>query len=241
MPATTFVLLVATVLSVDGGVARIDCGCPAGLRPGDAGTFYYQLTVGPETRRVDVGTGTLIEAGEHHALVEIVGGAAVRPDHLVEFRIPIPPGFAEELLRRARGARPLSEPDSAGKAAGEAKPGTDAAVRAAVMEWAEAWSDQRIDDYLSFYASSFRPPGGMSHGDWESLRRQRISSPASITISLEQLEVVTVADRVAVATFIQSYRSDVYSDRVSKLLDLVREGGEWRILEERVVESGPGY
>ncbi len=235
MPATTFLLLVATVLSVDGGVARIDRGNMAGLRPGDVGAFYYQLTVGSETRRIDIGTGTLIEAGERHALVAIAAGSAVSPEHLIEFRIPVPAADGEELLRRARRARSPGDPALARQAVDEPA-AAEASVRDFVLAWAAAWSEQRVDDYLAFYARSFRTPGGMRRGQWQAQRRQRIESPASIAVSVEQLEIVTVASRVAVATFIQSYRSDTFHDRVSKLLDLVREDGEWRILEERLAD-----
>ncbi len=237
MPATTFLLLIATVLSVDGDVARIDRGRAAGLRPGDAGAFYYLLTVGTESRRVDAGTGTVIEVGERHALVEITGEATVSPGHLIELRIPVAAEAAEELLRRARtrdapNAAPIrraaSEPEAA-----------EASVRDFVLAWAAAWSEQRVGDYFACYARNYRPPGGISRDRWQAQRRRRIERPASIAVDVEGLEIVTVASRAAVATFVQSYRSDTFSDRVSKLLDLVRENGEWRILEERLVDSGP--
>ena len=243
MPSVTFLLLVATVLSVEDGVARIDLGRQAGLRPGDAGTFYYELTVGSQTRRVDVGTGTLRDLDEHESRVEIAAGAAVRSGNRIELRIPVPPEIGRELLRRGREARPGGDVDAAPAAApADSGPAMTAAaaVRDLITRWAASWSDQRVDDYLSFYARDFRPPGGVSRDAWESRRRERISSPGSIEIELQRLEIVTVADRAAVATFGQSYRSDSYRDEVSKLLDLVREDGEWKILEETVLASPAG-
>lgn len=258
VPATTFLLLVATVLSVDGDVARIDRGRLAGLRPGDAGTFFYLLTVDSQTRRIEAGTGTLIETGERYSLVEINAGATVRPEHLIEFRIPISPEAGEELLRRSRdpsvpgdSPAPARDPpleserpagddparsaaDDPARSAADDPARVEASVRDFVLAWAAAWSDQRIDAYLACYARNFRPPAGVSRSAWESQRRQRISRPRSIHVSVEELSIITVASRVAVATFVQSYRSDSYRDRVSKLLDLVRQDGEWKILEERV-------
>jgi hypothetical protein len=32
--------------------------------------------------------------------------------------------------------------------------------------------------------------------------------------------------------FVQDYRANHYRDRVTKTLDLMREGGEWRIVRE---------
>ncbi len=231
MPATAFVLLIATVLSVEGDVARIDRGRAARLRPGDAGVFYYQLTVGSEIRRIDVGAGTLIDVGERHALIAIAGGAEVRPQHRVELRIEVPGDEAEALLRRARPRGPAPAPANESQ---EETGDVEASVRDFVLAWARAWSDQRIDAYLACYARNFRPPAGMSRGQWKALRRQRIASPSSIAVEVEDLKIVTVASRVAIATFLQSYRSDTFEDRVPKLLDLVREDGEWKILEERV-------
>ncbi len=223
MPATTFLLLVATVLSVHEGVATIDRGSHEGLRPGDVGAFYYELTVGQSAKRIELGSGTLIEADETRSQVEFADDLAVRPGHLLEFKIAVSSEVREELLSQARETQP---PESE----------MDVAVRAVVLEWAAAWSDQRVDNYLAFYATSFRPPNGLRRDDWEILRRQRILGPAFIKVSLEQLEVVSVASRAAAATFVQTYRSDTYQDRVSKLLDFVREDGAWKIRDEREVE-----
>ncbi|MEM7351315.1 MAG: hypothetical protein AAF657_10945 [Acidobacteriota bacterium] len=239
MPATFFLLLVATISSVDGDIARIDHGRLAGLRPGDVGTVYYELKVGAGARRIDVGSGTLIETGEHYALLRFAEDLPLRPEHRVEFRIPIPLEAGQDLVQRVRG--PVDEVESSTTGtnlpkAEESLSPIDASVRDFVLDWARSWSEQRVDDYLAHYASNFRPPNGLGRGDWEAQRRQRISSPASIEVGVEQLEIVTVASRAAVATFVQSYRSATYKDRVAKLLDLVREGGEWRILEERLLE-----
>ncbi len=240
MPATIFLLLVATVLSVDDDVARIDQGRLAGLRQGDTGTLFYQLKVGVETRRIDIGTGTLIEAGDHHSLLRFAASANLRPDHRVEFRIAVPLEAGQEFLTQVREASSESDPGVDSVLGDQAAKGLsappDASVQGFVTKWARAWSEQRVEDYLALYARNFRPPDGMRRGVWEEQRRQRISTPASITINVEQLEVVTVASRAAVATFVQHYRSETYQDRVPKLLDLVREAGEWRILEERLVE-----
>ncbi len=236
MPATTFLLLVATILSVQEGIATIDHGSLEGLRPGDSGVFFYELTIGEGTKRIEIGTGRLIETEETRSLVEITGDIDVRPGIAIEFRIPVSPDAREDLLRDARQA-PARSPPTAGSTPSESM--VDAAVREVVLKWAAAWSDQRVDDYLALYAQGFRPPLGVSRRAWEASRRDRVSSPTSILVSLEQLDIVSVASRAAVATFIQTYRSDTYQDRVSKLLDLVREDGDWKILEEKEVVPAP--
>ena len=101
-------------------------------------------------------------------------------------------------------------------------------------DWAKAWEDQRIDDYLSFYSRTFEPPGQASREGWEAERKQRISRPSRIEVRVALLELrVTGVDRSEIE-FLQSYESDRFSDVVVKTLELVREGGSWKIAAERL-------
>lgn len=101
--------------------------------------------------------------------------------------------------------------------------------------WVAAWSDQRVDDYLDYYASSY-DPGDLSRDEWEFERRTRISGPEFIRIRVTGISVLPLAGdeagRSARATFVQSYRSDTYRDTVFKTLDLIREEDRWRIVNE---------
>jgi BMFP domain-containing protein YqiC len=110
---------------------------------------------------------------------------------------------------------------------------TDAAF-AEVRNWAQAWADQRVDDYLSHYSSGFRAPGGMSLDDWQALRRTRILRPVWIEVDLGQTEVVEEEPGRIVMRFTQSYRSDSYGDEVIKRLEMVREVSGWKIVREEV-------
>ncbi len=99
--------------------------------------------------------------------------------------------------------------------------------------WARAWSEQRVDAYLELYARSFRPPDGLSRGEWETLRRSRILRPGKIDVRLSAIEAEAIDAGRARVSFDQSYRSDNYSDQVRKSLELIREDGTWKILAER--------
>ncbi|MDH3255454.1 MAG: hypothetical protein OEM62_10710, partial [Acidobacteriota bacterium] len=101
-----------------------------------------------------------------------------------------------------------------------------------VTAWAEAWSGQRVDDYLSFYSRSFVPANGADRSAWEAQRRDRVSSPASIEVSLGEIAERKLNDERVSVTFEQAYRAGSYSDRVMKTLVLVREAGTWKILSE---------
>ncbi len=108
-------------------------------------------------------------------------------------------------------------------------------VAAAVESWAQAWTDQRVDDYLSAYALDFQPPLGLSRSVWEAQRRLRVARPQWIEVAIEALEVRLVEPGRALVEFSQDYSSDTYSDRVEKTLTLTLQDGSWRILRE---ESG---
>lgn len=101
--------------------------------------------------------------------------------------------------------------------------------------WATAWSRQRFDDYLSFYAADFEPPDGLDRAAWEAARRERIAAPGWIRVALTLVEVEETGAGTAEARFVQSYRSERYNDLVRKHLTMVREDGEWKIAAERVV------
>ncbi|TNF80120.1 MAG: TIGR02266 family protein [Acidobacteria bacterium] len=103
-----------------------------------------------------------------------------------------------------------------------------------VENWSTAWAQQRMDDYLSYYAQDFQPGGGMSRADWRAFREDRVLGPEYIFMAISGLNWKQQDDEKAETTFIQTYRSDRYSDTVLKTLDLVWEDNHWKILRERV-------
>ncbi len=119
-------------------------------------------------------------------------------------------------------APPLAEPEQA-----------TTAIARAVLEWAQAWSEQRVDDYLAAYASDFRPPRNLSRPDWEAQRRLQLTAPAFIDINLNALQVRVIEPGRANAGFLQSYLSNSFSDQVYKSLTLIEEDGSWKILHEQ--------
>ncbi len=99
--------------------------------------------------------------------------------------------------------------------------------------WAAAWSGQRVDDYLSFYSSEFRPPGGMERGAWESQRRTRILRPRTISVSLGTMSSTVLEPGRVRVVFDQAYQTESYRDEVRKTIELAWEDDRWRIAGER--------
>ena len=106
-------------------------------------------------------------------------------------------------------------------------------VLAAVEAWASAWSSRNLDDYLAHYAPDFKTPHGESRSAWEKLRRSRVAGPKSIAVKIESPKITLASDAAARATFHQIYRSDRFSGRSDKILDMVKIDGRWLIRQER--------
>ena len=107
-------------------------------------------------------------------------------------------------------------------------------VLAAVHRWADAWSRRDADAYLSFYASDFAPPKGQTRSAWERLRRSRVTAPKSISVTIESPRVTLQGDKRATVRFHQTYHSNRFNGAAFKTLVMVKNGGEWRIQQEKV-------
>ncbi len=137
--------------------------------------------------------------------------------------------------RRGASATFSSRPSfPLGGAAGEQESEVVAGMAALVRDWAQAWSDQRADDYFDYYSRGFLTPGGVGREAWEAGRRRRIEAPRFIKLSLEFLESEFIDASRGWIRFRQSYWSNSFNDSVIKKLELIHEGGEWKILQESV-------
>jgi len=104
------------------------------------------------------------------------------------------------------------------------------AVETAVIQWAKAWSARDVNAYLAAYASDYTSDG-MTRGNWEAQRRERVGSPKSIDVQLSDMTIDQQGD-TASATFRQAYHSDRFSSTVTKTLKLALQNGQWRIVGE---------
>ena len=104
-------------------------------------------------------------------------------------------------------------------------------VLAAVHGWAKAWSAQDVKDYLNYYGSDFRTPGGKARKAWEDERRSRIVGKGRITVQVESPQV-TLNGNTATVKFRQIYLSDRLKANTRKTLVLEKRGGKWQIRQE---------
>jgi len=106
-----------------------------------------------------------------------------------------------------------------------------------LLRWAKAWSSQDLDLYLSFYVDDFIPAGGQHHRDWKAQRRERLTRPTSIFVDLDHFSTSLINDKVVAIEVVQKYRSDIYADLTRKRFLLQRDGSQWQILQERVIDT----
>lgn len=154
--------------------------------------------------------------------------AAVKPAAPVEVAKPVQP-VAQPPVSTEPAPKPSpSSTDSAKSSDGEA------AVASAVNAWARAWSDKNVSGYLKAYAPEFMPPKGESRKKWEQERKERISKPKTISVTLSDMQVSMVDSVHAKATFRQNYRATSLDSSTWKTLMMVKSGATWMIHEERI-------
>ena len=106
-------------------------------------------------------------------------------------------------------------------------------VKQTVLDWAAAWTQQNVDAYLEYYAGDFSPDDGSSLEQWREYRRERLTAPLSIQVSVSDLVVDMLESDHAQVTFTQIYESPTYGDRVKKNMLIKLEQNGWRISQEQ--------
>jgi tetratricopeptide (TPR) repeat protein len=104
-------------------------------------------------------------------------------------------------------------------------------ISTTINDWAQAWSNKNVDNYLAYYGASFKPTKGMSRQAWEQQRKQRISKPSKISVEISDLKIESDGNS-ATAKFKQTYRADSKPISTSKTLLMKRDGDDWYIIEE---------
>lgn len=119
----------------------------------------------------------------------------------------------------------------AARPAAKVEPSAEVLKRA--ESWAAAWSAKDVRGYLAAYTPDYAPQG-MNREAWEKQRLDRISKPKVIEVVLSDIGTSVQDESHATVSFTQSYRSDAYRDVVQKTLNMVKQGDNWLIADERV-------
>ena len=136
---------------------------------------------------------------------------------------------------RGNGSAPglwPAEPAGEAAAAGVYAEAIDETVRA----WVAAWSEQRVEDYLSFYSREFEPAGTETDGDAGAAHRAWLPPLAGMELTLGPISHTELAPGRFAVQFEQRVASDSYARRTGRTLELVREAGAWKIAAESFQE-----
>jgi tetratricopeptide (TPR) repeat protein len=183
------------------------------------GDVYAKLASQAYDKALQIDSSNAAAKNKLSLVRELVGRPAATPTAVAK---------AEPSKPQVAAVEPKPEPV---KPAAAADPQAD--ILKALNGWAQAWSKKDADGYLSYYAKDFKTPGNEARDSWEKSRRQRITAPKSISVSLSSPKVtMSGADRATV-TFRQNYKSDVLKSNSTKTLVMVKADGGWKILEEK--------
>ena len=109
-------------------------------------------------------------------------------------------------------------------------------LKSIVQSWAAAWSNKDFDSYISHYGFNFRPDNGLSVGQWEVQRRDRLAKPGEIEVTISNITFVG-SDPSPTVLFDQFYDSVGYSDKTVKEMTFQQNNGRWKISSERSIDQ----
>jgi tetratricopeptide (TPR) repeat protein len=135
-----------------------------------------------------------------------------------------PPASVAKTIDGSKPAQPVKPGNGADQA--------NAPIEKTIQDWAAAWSSRNVANYLSFYASNFATPQGMDRSAWESMRKQRLTNPEYIRVSVSDFNIQREGNK-ATATFKERYESNMIKANTGKSLTLELQNGDWKIVSEK--------
>ena len=97
--------------------------------------------------------------------------------------------------------------------------------------WLSAWSSKDITTYGTYYAQDFRSQTGMDRRSWLRYKNGLNRKYNYIRVTRNKL-VIKRQSKWAIASFVQTYKSDKYKEVGIKKLLLKQEDGRWKIYRE---------
>lgn len=159
---------------------------------------------------------------------------AVAPAAPIKTAPPAAPATSTPVVAKAPEKVVEKAPEKPAEKVEKPKQDETHAIDAMLNSWAQAWSNKNVGAYLSHYASDFKTPKGESRAAWEKFRKERITAPKHIQVSVSAIKVNIKDDTHAHVTFRQHYKADTLNTSATKTLVLIKSGDKWLIQQERV-------
>lgn len=99
-----------------------------------------------------------------------------------------------------------------------------------VESWRQAWENQDIEKYMSFYAEDFKAPG-FNRDSWKAHKSNLKSKYDFIKVGLSQPYIIQHNDQLVVKT-LQRYESDKHVDYGVKTIYAIKAGESFQIIRE---------
>jgi ketosteroid isomerase-like protein len=103
-------------------------------------------------------------------------------------------------------------------------------IRSVVYAWANAWQNQNIKRYVSFYSPTFQSKK-LDFDAWQQKKTEFFQRPGPIRVGISDLWIF-IEGKNATARFIQRYQDPNISDVGEKTLVLVYSKDKWEIISE---------
>jgi len=110
-------------------------------------------------------------------------------------------------------------------------------VLRAIEAWRAAWSAKNVRNYLAAYHGSFIPANNQSLSAWRSARTRSLQAPRFIEVFITDVQLLPIDAETVRVQFNQRYRSDRFQDDVVKVLLLKHQEGQWKIIQETVIDE----
>jgi hypothetical protein len=102
-----------------------------------------------------------------------------------------------------------------------------------VASWAQAWANREADAVIALYSANFTAPTDSAGSSaWLEQRREQVATGPVPDSVVEGLRVEPDGAERRIVRFVQKFGTN----SLRKELTLVREGGSWRIVAEKVAE-----
>lgn len=157
-------------------------------------------------------------------------GTRLVTNETVEIKQPISTGLSS-ITQATLTGNEVQSPSALTASVQVTQVNEDAALREAVNQWKNAWSQKNVSRYLSFYGPEYVPSTGISRQAWESSRYERILSKQKISIDIQNLEI-QVNNNTATVKFTQRYSDERLRMSDRKMQKWQKLNGRWVILHE---------
>jgi murein L,D-transpeptidase YafK len=106
-------------------------------------------------------------------------------------------------------------------------------LQAAIEQWRRDWESRDTEAYLKHYARDFQGDG-MNLKTWSERKRQVNAGKAWIKLALTNSSMLRYPgkDDMVVVTFDQDYKSSNLSNVMKKRTYWIKQGGQWKIVDE---------